>query len=140
MLRFELRLDGGTHTHRARAAVKTAVESEQTLELQPSLQLKQKRQARHWRVGGQPSWSLARLLPREVPLKERFTVVDAASMPTPTPLRAAIRALADMLVLRMSAREKNDFHSCEPAVRCWELRGVCTCIDLVLSSTIDATN
>ena len=35
-----------------------------------------------------PSWSLARLLPRDSPLKMRFTVIDAAPKPTLTPLTA----------------------------------------------------
>ena len=45
------------------------------------------------------------LLLRDLPLKERFTVVDTASIPTPTPLRNSIRARAEKCLL--TALEKN---------------------------------
>ena len=46
-----------------------------------------------------PSWSLARLLPRDSALKMRFTVIDTVLKPTLTPLHDAIRARAEMCLL-----------------------------------------
>ena len=45
------------------------------------------------------------LILRDLPLKERFTVVDTASIPTPTPLRNPIRARAEKCLLTVRARE-----------------------------------
>ena len=47
------------------------------------------------------------LILRDLPLKERFTVVDTASIPTPTPLRNPIRARAEKCLLTVRAREKS---------------------------------
>ena len=44
------------------------------------------------------------LILRDLPLKERFTVVDTASIPTPTPLRNPIRARAEKCQLPFSSR------------------------------------
>ena len=49
------------------------------------------------------------LILRDLPLKERFTVVDTASMPTPMPLRNPIRARAEKCLLTVRAREKSAF-------------------------------
>ena len=49
------------------------------------------------------------LILRDLPLKERFTVVDTASIPTPTPLRNPIRARAEKCLLTVRAREKSAF-------------------------------
>ena len=51
------------------------------------------------------------LVLRDLPLKERFTVVDTASipLPTPTPLRNPIRARAEKCLLTVRAREKSAF-------------------------------
>ena len=47
------------------------------------------------------------LILRDLPLKERFTVVDTVSIPTPTPLRNPIRARAEKCLLTTRAREKS---------------------------------
>ena len=49
---------------------------------------------------------MARLLLRTSLLKELFTVVDAASMPTPTLLRDSIRARDENCLLTVGAPEK----------------------------------
>ena len=54
-----------------------------------------------WHMDG-----MARLLLRTSLLKELFTVVDAASMPTPTLLRDSIRARDENCLLTVGAPEK----------------------------------
>ena len=75
----------------------------------------------------------------EPPSKERFGVVDAAPTPTPAPLRDAIRARAEILVLRAVLSAEMACGACAANVMCLELDRVCTFIDLVLSSSIDHT-
>ena len=118
MLLFDRRLDGRTHTHCVRAAVKTAVESEQTRELERVPQLKPGRQPDQWRASRQPSWSLAWLLPREVPSKMGFGVVDAVSMPTPTCPLDIIRARAELCLLHVHACAESACCTCVSAVVC----------------------
>ena len=57
-------------------------------------------------TGGTAAWQTSLIL-RDLPLKERFTVVDTASIPTPTPLRNPIRARAEKCLLTVRAREKS---------------------------------
>ena len=57
-------------------------------------------------TGGAAAWHTSLIL-RDLPLKERFTVVDTASIPTPTPLRNPIRARAEKCLLTVRAREKS---------------------------------
>ena len=47
------------------------------------------------------------LILRDLPLKERSTVVDTAPIPTPTPLRNPIRARAEKCLLTVRAREES---------------------------------
>ena len=56
--------------------------------------------------GGTAAWQTSLIL-RDLPLKERFTVVDTASIPTPTPLRNPIRARAEKCLLTVRAREES---------------------------------
>ena len=49
--------------------------------------------------------TLSWLLLCEPPSKERFGVVDAAPTPTPAPLRSAIRARAEIWVLRQGGAQ-----------------------------------
>ena len=118
VLLFDRRLDGGTHTYCGHAAVKTEVESEQTRELQRFPRPNLGRQPDQWRASGQPSWSLAWLLPREAPSKMGFGVVDAVPMPTPTCPLDAIRALAELCLLHV--------HACAKSA-------CCTCVSTVVS-------
>ena len=106
VLRCDRRLDGDLGTHRGRVAVKIAVESEQTREREPCLHLAERRQPIQWRRSAWSTRTLSWLLLCEPPSKERFGVVDAAPTPTPAPLRDAIRARAEIWVLRarLSAR------------------------------------
>ena len=71
--------------------------------------------------------------------KERFAVVDAVPTPTPTPLLDAIRARAEICVLRTTLSAEMACGACAANVRCLELDRVCTFIDLVSSSSIDDT-
>ena len=71
--------------------------------------------------------------------KERFAVVDAVPTPTPTPLLDAIRARAEICVLRTTLSAEMACGVCAANVRCLELERVCMRIDLVLSSSIDHT-
>jgi hypothetical protein len=87
-----------------------------------------------------PTRTLTWLLLRALPLKERATVVDTVSIPTLSPPRSPIRARDEMCLLILGAQNKTARCTCEPAVACKELRGVCRLIDLVSSSSIDATN
>ena len=81
---------------------------------------------------------MTRLLLRASPLKERATVVDAVLTPTLSPPRSPIRARDEMCLFILGARERIASCTCEPAVAGKELRGVCMCIDLVFSYSIDA--
>ena len=71
--------------------------------------------------------------------KRRFAVVDAVPTPTPTPLLDAIRARAEICVLRTTLSAEMACGVCAANVRCLELERVCMRIDLVLSSSIDHT-
>ena len=85
-------LDGGMETVRLRAAVFTEWQSEQALarNLSPGLQVR--RQPADWHGAGGHTWSKDLLLLRALPLKERFTIIDAVSKPTPPRLRSPIGA------------------------------------------------
>ena len=74
--------------------------------------------ATSWRASRQPSWSLAWLLPREVPSKMGFGVVDAVPMPTPTCPLDAIRARAELCLLHVHACAKSASCTCVSAVVC----------------------
>ena len=93
------------------------------------------REASRW-----PTRTLTRLLLRALVLKEHATVVDAVSMPTLSPPRSPIRARDEMCLFIVGACERTACCTCQPAVACKDLRGVCMCIDLVFSYSIDATN
>ena len=80
------------------------------------------------------------LLRRASPLMKRLTVVDAAPTPTLSPPRSPIRARDKMCLFILGACERMARCTCEPAVAGKDLRGVCMCIDLVFSYSIDATN
>ena len=72
--------------------------------------------------------------------KRRCTVVDTVSMPTLSSLRSSpIRARDEMSLLILGAQFETASCTCEPAVTCKELRGVCRLTDLVSSSSIDST-
>ena len=77
--------------------------------------------------------------PGRAVVKERFAVVDAVPTPTPTPLLDAIRARAEICVLRSTLSAEMACGVCAANVRCLELERVCMRIDLVLSSSIDHT-
>ena len=139
VLRCDRRLDGDLGTHRGRVAVKIAVESEQTREREPCLGLDRRRQPIQWRRSAWSTRTLSWLILGEPPSKKRFTVVDAAPTPTPTPLLDAIRARAEICVLRAALSAEMACGACAENVRCLELERVCMCIDLVLSSSIDDT-
>ena len=66
-------------------------------------------------------------------------MVDAVPTPTPTPLLDAIRARAEICVLRTTLSAEMACGVCAANVRCLELERVCMRIDLVLSSSIDHT-
>ena len=66
-------------------------------------------------------------------------MVDSVPTPTPTPLLDAIRARAEIWVLRAMLSAEMACGACTANVRCLELERVCMCIDLVLSSSIDHT-
>ena len=66
-------------------------------------------------------------------------LVDAVPTPTPTPLLDAIRARAEICVLRAALSAEMACGACAANVMCLELDRVCTFIDLVLSSSIDHT-
>ena len=88
------------------------------------------------------TWStrtLSWLILGESSSKERFAVVDAVPTPTPTPLLDAIRARAEICVLRTTLSAEMACGVCAANVRCLELDRVCMCIDLVSSSSIDHT-
>ena len=80
-----------------------------------------------------------RLFLRALPLKERITVVDAASMPTADGVADSIRARAENWLQVVGAREKSTSRTCASILVCVELVCVCRRIDLVLSSTIGHT-
>ena len=82
---------------------------------------------------------MAWLLPRDSPLKRRFIVIDAVLTRALAPLRDAIRARAEIWVLRAVLSAEMACGACAANVMCMELDRVCTFIDLVLSSSIDHT-
>ena len=139
VLRCDRRLDGDIGTHRGRVAVKIAVESEQTREREACPGLDRRRQPVQWRRSAWSTRTLSWLLLCEPPSKERFGVADAAPTPTPTPLLDAIRARAEICVLRAALSAEMACGACAANVMCLELDRVCTFIDLVLSSSIDHT-
>ena len=93
MLLCTVRFDGRKHTLRVRAAVKTALESEQTRELQGVPQPELRRQRFHTDAAGWSTRTLTGLLPRALPLSKRCSVVDTVPTATRTPPRVPIRAL-----------------------------------------------
>ena len=99
----------------------------------------ERRQPIQWRRSAWSTRTLSWLLLCEPPSKERFGVVDAAPTPTPAPLRDAIRARAEICVLRAVLSAEMACGACAANVMCLELDRVCTFIDLVLSSSIDRT-
>ena len=113
--------DSGTHTVRVRAAIFTERQSEQRLENERCIRSKHKRQPGECEAAGWPSRSLSWLFLRELPLKERFTVVDTASKPTLSPLRTPRRARDEKWLLLLDAREKSCIRACVSYVLCWEL-------------------
>ena len=139
VLRCDRRLDGDLGTHRGRVAVKIAVESEQTREREPCLGSGRRRQPAQWRRTAWSTRTLSWLILGESSSKERFAVVDAVPTPTPTPLLDAIRARAEICVLRTTLSAEMACGVCAANVRCLELERVCMRIDLVLSSSIDHT-
>ena len=139
VLRCDRRLDGDLGTHRGRVAVKIAVGSEQTRERERCLGLDRRRQPTQWRRTAWSTRTLSWLILGESSSKERFAVVDAVPTPTPTPLLDAIRARAEICVLRTTLSAEMACGVCAANVRCLELERVCMRIDLVLSSSIDHT-
>ena len=101
--------------HRGHAAVKTAVESEQTREREPCPGLDRRRQPIQWRRSAWSTRTLSWLLLGAPPSKERFGVVDAAPTPTPTPLLDAIRARAEICVLRAALSAEMACGACATA-------------------------
>ena len=63
------------------------------------------------------------------------TDADSLAAPQPDP-----RARDEMCLFILGACERTARCTCEPAVAGKDLRGVCMCIDLVFSYSIDATN
>ena len=101
-----VRFDGRTHALRVRAAVKTALESEQTRELQGVPQPELRRQRFHTDAAGWSTRTLTGLLPRALPLSKRCSVVDTVPTATRTPPRVPIRALpAKWLIARWRLEE-----------------------------------
>ena len=139
VLRCDRRLDGDIGTHRGRVAVKIAVESEQTREREAVLRLDRRRQPVQWRRSAWSTRTLSWLILGAPSSKRRFAVVDAVPTPTPTPLLDAIRARAEICVLRAALSAEMACGACAANVMCLELDCVCTFIDLVLSSSIDHT-
>ena len=103
VLRCDRRLDGDLGTHRGRVAVKIAVESEQTREREACLGFDRRRQPIQWRRSAWSTRTLSWLILGAPSSKRRFAVVDAVPTPTPTPLLDAIRARAEICVLRAGA-------------------------------------
>ena len=103
LLLFHRSHAGRTHAHGVRAAEKTELESRKAFEREACPQLFPGAQLP---TGGTAAWQTSLIL-RDLPLKERFTVVDTASIPTPTPLRNPIRARAEKCLLTVRAREKS---------------------------------
>ena len=93
----------GSALHGVRAAEKTERESRNAFEREAGLGFHPGAQLP---TGGTAAWQTSLLL-RDLPLKERFTVVDTASIPTPTPLRNPIRARAEKCLLTVRAREES---------------------------------
>ena len=101
--------------------------------------LDRRRQPIQWRRSAWSTRTLSWLILGESSSKERFAVVDAVPTPTPTPLLDAIRARAEICVLRTTLSAEMACGACAANVMCLELDRVCTFIDLVLSSSIDHT-
>ena len=80
------------------------------------------------------------LVLRALLLKERATVVGVVPMPTLSPPRSPIRARDEMCLFILGACERTARCTCQPAVAGKDLKGVCMCIDLVFSYSIEATN
>ena len=131
--------DGGTHTLLLHAAVKTAWQSDKAFELQVSLGLDNMRQPADWVSAERSNLELDWLFRRELQLKEGLTTADAASKPTPTPLRNPTRARAEKRLVHERVPEKCTTCFRVPTAMCLELRCVCRLIDLVSSSSWGAT-
>ena len=139
VLRSDPDLDSGNRAHRGHATVKIRVRSEQALERERVPRLDWRRQPTQWRRAAWSTRTLSWLILGESSSKERFAVVDAVPTPTPTPLLDAIRARAEICVLRTTLSAEMACGVCAANVRCLELERVCMRIDLVLSSSIDHT-
>ena len=139
VLRCGLRLDGGMDAHRGHAAVKTAVAKLKALEREACPGLDRRWQPVQWRRAAWSTRTLSWLILGAPSSKRRFAVVDAVPTPTPTPLLDAIRARAEICVLRAALSAEMACGACAANVMCLELDRVCTFIDLVLSSSIDHT-
>ena len=90
-----VRLDGRMATLRGHAAVKTALESEQTRELQPFPGPELRRQRLHIGAAGGSTRTLTRLFPRASPLNERCSMLDCVPNATRTRPRVPLRAPAE---------------------------------------------
>ena len=120
-MRFHRRTASRSRRCSFSTAVFTERESEQARLLHAFLRLEQRRQPGECEAAGWPSRSLSWLFLRELPLKERFTVVDTASKPTLSPLRTPRRARDEKWLLLLDAREKSCIRACVSYVLCWEL-------------------
>ena len=103
LLLFHRSLVSGTHAHVVRAGNQTERESRNAFERERCIRF---HPGAGPPSGGAAAWQTSLIL-RDLPLKERFTVVDTASIPTPTPLRNPIRARAEKCLLTVRAREKS---------------------------------
>ena len=91
LLLFHRSHAGGTHAHGVRAAEKTELGSRNAFEREACPQLFP---GANLPTGGAAAWHTSLIL-RDLPLKQRFNVVDTASIPTSTPFRKPIRARAE---------------------------------------------
>ena len=107
LLLFHRSHAGRTHAHGVCAAEKTERESRKAFEREACPQFFSGAQLP---TGGTAAWQTSLIL-RDLPLKERSTVVDTASIPTPTPLRNPIRARAEKCLL-CTVRAREESASC----------------------------
>ena len=73
----------------------------------PHLQVR--RQPADWHGAGGHTWSKDLLLLRALPLKERFTIIDAVSKPTPPRLRSPIGARGAYSLFLVCAKKDISF-------------------------------
>ena len=102
-------LDSGMETVRLHATVKTAWQTDQALERKRCIGLQVRRQPAEWHGAGGHTWSKDLLLLRALPLKERFTIIDAVSKPTPPRLRSPIGARGVYSLFLACAKKKSSF-------------------------------